>query len=110
MRACKAIATNRRRACRKSSPSAFNLRAPQPRTAAPLAKGDLPELPGLVFHCIYTLRNPLMHGGVSWNSQLNRAQRQDCVNLRGKLVPVVIDLMMANPETLWGAACYPVVN
>ena len=80
------------------------------RAAVLLAQGHTPELLGLVFQRIYTLRNQLMHGGATWNSQVNRAQVQDCVNLMGQLVPVVIDLMMSNPETLWGEACYPVVD
>ena len=75
-----------------------------------LAKGNTPELLRLVFHRIYTLRNQLMHGGATWNSQVNRAQLQDCVNLLGKLVPVVIELMLNNPDEMWGDACYPVVS
>ena len=31
-------------------------------------------------------------------------------NMHGKLVPVIIELMMAHPDTLWGDACYPVVE
>jgi len=27
---------------------------------------------------------------------------RDCVNLMGKLVPLVIEIMMDHPETLWG--------
>jgi hypothetical protein len=34
----------------------------------------------------------------------------DCVKLLGKLVPVIIGLMMSNPDTLWGTACYPVLD
>ncbi len=74
-----------------------------------LAQGQTPELLGLVFQRIYTLRNQLMHGGATWNSTINRAQVQDCVNLMGQLVPVVIDIMLSSPDTLWGDACYPVV-
>ena len=75
-----------------------------------LAKGNTPELLRLVFHRIYTLRNQLMHGGATWNSQVNRAQLQDCVNLLGELVPVVIELMLNNPDEMWGDACYPMVT
>ena len=75
-----------------------------------LAKGNTPELLRLVFHRIYTLRNQLMHGGATWNSQVNCAQLQDCVNLLGKLGPVVIELMLNNPDEMWGDACYPVVS
>ena len=75
-----------------------------------LTKGNTPELLGLLFQRIYTLRNQLMHGGATWNGSVNRAQIQDCVNVMGKLVPVVIDIMLNSPDTLWGDACYPVVK
>lgn len=75
-----------------------------------LAQGDTPELLALVFQRIYTLRNQLMHGGATWNGQVNRAQLQDCTKLMGKLVPVVIDIMLNSAHTIWGEACYPVVD
>ena len=75
-----------------------------------LAQGHTPELLALVFQRIYTLRNQLMHGGATWNSMVNRAQLQDCVNLMGKLVPVVIEIMLNSSDTIWGDACYPVIN
>ncbi|MCX4048335.1 HEPN domain-containing protein [Aeromonas caviae] len=75
-----------------------------------LASGNTPILLGVVFNRLYTLRNQLMHGGATWNSSVNRKQLKDCANLLGKLVPVIIELMMAHPDTLWGDACYPVVE
>ena len=75
-----------------------------------LAKGQTPELLGLVLQRIYTLRNQLVHGGATWNGSVNRAQLQDCVNLMGKLVPVLIAIMLASADTLWGDACYPVIK
>jgi hypothetical protein len=51
-----------------------------------------------------------MHGGSTWNSSVNRDQIRDCGNLLGKLVPLVIEIMMDNVNTLWGDACYPVVD
>ena len=75
-----------------------------------LAQGQTPELLALVFQRIYTLRNQLMHGGATWNGIVNRAQLQDCVNLMGKLVPVVIEIMLNSSDTIWGDACYPVIN
>ena len=59
---------------------------------------------------LYTLRNQLIHGGATWNGSVNREQLRDCVGLLSKLVPVIIDLMMDSPDTLWGDACYPVVG
>ena len=75
-----------------------------------LAKGNTPELLSLVLQRIYTLRNQLIHGGATWNSKVNRAQVQDCANLMGKLVPVIVDIMMSHPMAVWGDACYPVVK
>lgn len=79
------------------------------KAAQLLAAGKTPDLLALVLHRIYTLRNQIMHGGATWNSQINRAQVKDCASIMNKLVPVVINLMMANPDTIWGEACYPVV-
>jgi hypothetical protein len=57
-----------------------------------------------------TLRNQLIHGGATWGSSINRDQVRDCVGFMGKLVPLVIEVMLDNPGTLWGDACYPVVE
>jgi hypothetical protein len=51
-----------------------------------------------------------MHGGATWNSSVNRDQVRDCANLLGKIVPLIIEIMMDNVKTLWGDACYPVVD
>jgi hypothetical protein len=75
-----------------------------------LASGKTPILLGVTFSRIYTLRNQLMHGGATWNGAVNREQIRDCVQLLSRLVPLVIELMMDNPRTLWGDAVYPVVE
>ena len=80
------------------------------KAATLLAQNQTPELLALVFQRIYTLRNQLMHGGATWNSAVNRSQVRDCANIMSQLVPIVIDLMLSNPDTLWGEACYPVVT
>ena len=54
----------------------------------------------IVLSRIYTLRNQLVHGGRTWNCLANREQMRDCVNLMGKLVPLVIEIMMDHPTTL----------
>lgn len=59
---------------------------------------------------MYTLRNQLLHGGATWNSSVNRDQLRDCATFLGKMVPFIIQLMMDNPDTLWGDPCYPVVD
>ena len=58
---------------------------------------------------MYTLRNQLVHGGATWNSAVNREQLKDCTAFLGKLVPFIIELMLDNPQTVWGDALYPPV-
>ena len=35
---------------------------------------------------------------------------RDGTSLLGKLVPLIIELMMDSADTVWGEACYPVVE
>lgn len=65
---------------------------------------------GVMFNRLYTLRNQLIHGGATWNGSVNRKQLRDCTQLLGSLVPILIQLMLDNPNTLWGEACYPVIR
>jgi hypothetical protein len=78
------------------------------RTA--LGKQDTPTVLGIARNRIHTLRNQLIHGGATWNSSVNRDQLRDCVALMEKLVPAILTIMMDNAQTLWGDACYPVVQ
>ncbi len=75
-----------------------------------LANRDTVVVLGVLFNRIYTLRNQLMHGGATCGSSVNREQVRDCGNFLEKLVPVIIRLLMENPETPWSNACYPVVT
>ncbi|HEX9207666.1 MAG TPA: hypothetical protein VF851_05475 [Steroidobacteraceae bacterium] len=77
---------------------------------AALGRRDTVKVLGIALSRLYTLRNQLIHGGATWNSQVNRAQLRDGVNLLGKLVPIVIETMMDHPDTVWGDPCYPVVD
>jgi Apea-like HEPN len=77
---------------------------------AALAGSNAPVLLSVIFQRLYTLRNQLMHGGATWNGSVNREQLRDCTSLLGKLVPIIITLMMDNPDTVWGEAVYPVVS
>ncbi len=75
-----------------------------------LGKRDTAKVISILISRLYTMRNQLIHGGATWNSQVNRNQVRDGANLMGKLVPVMISVMMDNPNQLWGDACYPVVD
>lgn len=75
-----------------------------------LARQDTVAVLGVALNRLYTLRNQLVHGGATWHSSINRDQVRDGVNLLGQLVPLVIELMLDHPDTLWGDALYPVVE
>jgi hypothetical protein len=75
-----------------------------------LAAGDTARVLSIVLARMYTLRNQIVHGGATWNSSVNRDQLRDCTAFLGKLVPSIILLMLDNSDTLWGDACYPVVE
>jgi len=77
---------------------------------AALGRHDTVTVLSVVLSRIYTLRNQLIHGGATWAGRVNREQLRDCTRLMAKLVPLVIEIMLDHPETLWGDACYPVVD
>ena len=62
-----------------------------------------------VFVRLYTLRNQLMHGGSTWNSSVNRTQLRDGRELLTQVLPVMLGVMMQNPERFEGKPFYPVV-
>lgn len=67
-------------------------------------------LVAIILQRLYTLRNQLIHGGATWQSSANRSQIRDGVAFLSKLVPIIVDIMMDNPQVLWGSANYPVVK
>lgn len=75
-----------------------------------LGKQDTVTVLSIVLSRIYVLRNQLVHGGATWGSSVNRDQLRDCTRFMAKLVPLVIEIMMDHPKTLWGAGVYPVVK
>ena len=75
-----------------------------------LGAKDAGKVLGLVLSRLYTLRNQLVHGGATWGSDVNRDQLRDSTRFLGKLVPKIIELMMDNPNTLWGDPTFPVVS
>ena len=75
-----------------------------------LANADAKKVFAITFDRLYTLRNQIVHGGATWNSSVNRSQVKDGANILGDVVPVIIHLMMENPEQSWGEPCFPVVE
>ena len=68
------------------------------------------ELIQLVMRRLYQMRNQLIHGGATYKSSVNRDQVRDSANLLGRLIPLIIEIMLDNPEEAWGEIYYPVVD
>lgn len=75
-----------------------------------LSNHNTPVVLAIVLSRIYVLRNQLVHGGATWNSSVNRNQVRDCVAIMDQLVPLLLEIMMDNPNTLWGDINFPPVQ
>ncbi|MDN7136343.1 HEPN domain-containing protein [Pseudidiomarina terrestris] len=71
-----------------------------------LAERDVVTSLSIIMDRLYTLRNQLVHGGATWNGQLNRDQLRDGCGILAHLLPMIIQLMMFNGNDLWGDAAY----
>ncbi|PIE23624.1 MAG: hypothetical protein CSA60_04195 [Neptuniibacter caesariensis] len=75
-----------------------------------LGKKDTAGVLHIVFDRLYTLRNQLVHGGATHNSQVNRDQLRDACDILSDVMPIIVQLMMEHPNALWGDAIYPVMD
>ncbi len=64
----------------------------------------------LIFDRLYVLRNQIFHGAATWQGSVNREQIKDAKNILAFLLPIMIDLMLKNPDVSWGQPCYIVVD
>jgi hypothetical protein len=78
--------------------------------ARAMAERETAKILSTLFDRLYVLRNQLVHGGAPWNSSVNRDQVRDGAKVLGCLLPVMIDIMMDNPDRDWGKPFYPVVS
>ena len=72
-----------------------------------LGRMNTEKVIGIAFSRLYVLRNQILHGGSTWNSRVNRSQVNDGAKFLGQVVPLMIYLMMENPDVHWGEPCYP---
>ena len=75
-----------------------------------LKEHDTAKILSILFDRLYVLRNQLVHGGATWNSDVNRDQVRVGASVLSCLLPVFIDLMMDNPGEDWAMPHYPVVS
>ena len=79
------------------------------RIASRKTDNDTIDALTLVFERLYVLRNQLVHGGATWNSEVNRNQVRDGAVILAFLIPVFVDVMMGHPGADWGQPFYPVI-
>ena len=65
-----------------------------------------------VFRRLYTLRNQILHGGVTYRRGWGRDQIRDGARIMASLVPAVLEIMRADidadPDSaVWGRVAYP---
>ena len=75
-----------------------------------VAKQHTAKIIELVLIWLYSLRSQVIHGVATWNCNANRSQLNDGVNLLSQRVSIIVEVMMDNPQALWGAANYPLLE
>lgn len=75
-----------------------------------LANQDTHAVLMVIFDRLYTLRNQIVHGGATYHSQVNRSQLKDGCQILLSIIPVIIQIILNNPENDWGKPFYPVVD
>jgi hypothetical protein len=72
-------------------------------------KGNAYNYLRIVLSRLHVLRNQLIHGAATWNGKTNLQQVQDAAMVMRQFVPLMIDVMMDNPDAEeWGDVLYPV--
>ena len=89
---------------------AVKLASSQRAIAAAMAQQDTARILSVLFDRLYVLRNQLVHGGATWNSNVNRDQVRDGTAVLGSLLPIFINIMMDHASYNWGIPFYPVVD
>lgn len=65
----------------------------------------------VMFSRLYTLRNQILHGGATFNSQVNREQLKDGCSILSLLIPAMLQIMLEQHSKIdWGKPFYPVVD
>ncbi len=65
---------------------------------------------GLLFDRLYVVRNQLVHGAATYNSQVNRAQLKDGCRILSLLVPAFVQILLQHYQDFDdGEALYPVI-
>ena len=80
-----------------------------------ISERDVHGVLRIVFDRLYTLRNQIFHGGVTFSGGWGQAQVKDGSRIMASLVPTVLKIMQTDiensPDTaVWGTVSYPRIN
>lgn len=64
----------------------------------------------ILFKRLYTLRNQILHGGASFNSSVNTAQKKEACTFLLNILPAIIKIIMDNCSEDWGKPYYPLIT
>lgn len=74
-----------------------------------LSRKKVAPLFSIVLDRLYVLRNQVLQGGATYQSQVNREQVGDGVALLSNIMPIIISIMLDSSEEDWGDIAYPVI-
>jgi len=74
-----------------------------------LSRKKVAPLFSIVLDRLYVLRNQVLQGGATYQSQVNREQVGDGVALLSSIMPIIISIMLNSSQEDWGEIAYPVI-
>ncbi len=74
-----------------------------------LSRKKVAPLFSIVLDRLYVLRNQVLQGGATYQSQVNREQVEDGVVLLSNIMPIIISIMLDSSDEDWGDIAYPVI-
>ncbi|MEH6448927.1 MAG: hypothetical protein V7765_09670 [Oleispira sp.] len=74
-----------------------------------LSRKKVAPLFSIVLDRLYVLRNQVLQGGATYQSQVNREQVGDGIALLSSIMPIIISIMLNSSEEDWGEIAYPVI-
>lgn len=74
-----------------------------------LSRKRIPELLNITVDRLNVLRSQVLCGGATYQSRINREQVETGAQLLMTLLPVMLNIMLVNPDEPWGELAYPIV-